>query len=376
MNLPPHKLITTQSDWQLCLERLQAEPRLAIDLEANSMHAYREEVCLIQISIPHQDYIIDPLGVDDLCDLGNIVQNPQVEKVFHAAEYDLILLKRQFDWQLQNLFDTMWAARILGYQRYGLASMIETVYNIKLDKRYQKSNWCRRPLSPEQLTYAQLDTHYLLPLRDHLEKELQAANRQEEAAEIFAEQTLVTPSNNTFDPDTDFWSISGAYDLTRQQQAVLRALAIYRDKEAHARNRPLFKIFNDKTLLELAQTLPSSISALRDVYGMSAGQTRRYGRQLLNTIAEGLRAPPPPFPQKTKRPPDAALHRFDKLHTWRKKSASQRGVESDVIISKDALWAIALKNPKSEAELAQLDKVGTWRCKTYGQEILAVLRKN
>lgn len=373
MKLPPHKLITTQSDWRFCLEKLQAEPRLAIDLEANSMYAYREEVCLIQITIPGQDYIIDPLGVADLSGLGDIVQNPAIEKVFHAAEYDLTLLKRQFDWQLQNLFDTMWAARILGYPRYGLASMLETVYGIVLDKRYQKSNWCKRPLSPEQLVYAQLDTHHLLQLRDHLEAELKTAGRIAEAAETFAEQTHVKLSNNNFDPD-DFWSISGAFDLTRQQQAVLKALAIYRDQEAHQRNQPLFKIFHDKTLIELAQTTPSSLATLREVYGMSAGQTRRYGRQLLNVIAEGLQAPHPPYPPRSQRPPEAAMNRYDKLHTWRKNTASQRGVESDVIISRDALWAIALQNPQTEAELQQLEEVGAWRGKTYARDILDVLR--
>ena len=375
MKLPPHKLITTQSDWQLCLEKLQDQPRLAIDLEANSMYAYREEVCLIQITIPGQDYIIDPLGVNNLSGFGDIIQNPDVEKVFHAAEYDLTLLKRQFDWQLHNLFDTMWAARILGYQRYGLASMLETVYDIHLDKRYQKSNWCKRPLSPEQLVYAQLDTHHLLQLRDYLEQELLAAGRLEEAAETFAEQTYVKLSNNEFDAD-DFWSISGAYDLTRQQQAVLKALSIYRDQEARQRNRPLFKIFHDKTLIELAQTTPSSVSTLRDVYGMTAGQIRRYGRQVLNIIAEGLHAPHPDFPSRTKRPPEAVINRFDKLHLWRKHTASKRGVESDVIISKDALWAIAKENPKNEAQLEELEAVGAWRCKTYGQDILEVLRNS
>ncbi|MCB8978124.1 MAG: HRDC domain-containing protein [Ardenticatenaceae bacterium] len=373
MKLPPHKLITTQSDWRFCLEKLQAEPRLAIDLEANSMYAYREEVCLIQITIPGQDYVIDPLGVSDLSGLGDIVQNPEIEKVFHAAEYDLTLLKRQFGWQLQNLFDTMWAARILGYPRYGLASMLEAVYGIVLDKRYQKSNWCKRPLSPEQLVYAQLDTHHLLQLRDHLEGELKAAGRMAEAAETFAEQTHVKLSNNDFDPDA-FWSISGAFDLTRQQQAVLKALAIYRDQEAHQRNQPLFKIFHDKTLLELAQTTPSSLATLREVYGMSAGQTRRYGRQLLNVIAEGLQAPHPAYPPRSQRPPEAAMNRYDKLHTWRKNTASARGVESDVIISRDALWAIALQNPQTEAELQQLEEVGEWRGKTYARDILAVLR--
>lgn len=373
MKLPPHKLIATQSNWQLCLEKLQAEPRLAIDLEANSMYAYREEVCLIQITIPGQDYILDPLSIRNLGGLGEIIQNPRIEKVFHAAEYDLTLLKRQFNWQLHNLFDTMWAARILGYKRYGLASMLEEVYGIKLNKRYQKSNWCKRPLSPEQFAYAQLDTHHLLQLRDHLEEELVAAGRLEEASETFAEQTHVKLSNNEFDPDNDFWSISGAYDLSRQQQAVLKALTIYRDQEARRRNRPLFKIFHDKTLIELAQTTPSSLSALRDVHGMTAGQTRRYGRQVLNIIADGLDAPYPPFPQRNQRPPEAAVSRFDKLHTWRKNTASQRGVESDVIISKDALWAIALKNPRNKAQLGQIEEVGAWRHKTYAEDILAVL---
>lgn len=337
------------------------------------MYAYREEVCLIQITIPGQDYIVDPLRVRDLAGLGDIVQDPQVEKVFHAAEYDLTLLKRQFDWQLQNLFDTMWAARILGYKRYGLASMLETVFGIELNKRYQKSNWCKRPLSPEQLVYAQHDTNHLLQLRDHLEKELIASGRQEEAKETFAEQTHVKVSNNEFDPN-HFWSISGAFDLTRQQQAVLKALAIYRDQEARQRNLPLFKVFHDKTLIELAQTTPPSITALRDVHGMSAGQTRRYGRQLLNVIAQGMRDPLPPFPKRTKRPPDAAMNRYEKLHTWRKTSAKKRGVESDVIISRDALWAIALKNPKNESQLQAMEEVGTWRGKTYAQEILSVLR--
>ncbi|MCA9875056.1 MAG: ribonuclease D, partial [Anaerolineales bacterium] len=156
--LPPHHLITTQTDWQDCLAALKQEPRIAIDLEANSMYAYRERVCLIQISIPSQDYIIDPVAKVDLSGLGELLADTAVEKVFHAAEYDLILLKREYEWELNNLFDTMWAARILGYKQYGLASLLKKIFDLKLDKQYQKSNWCRRPLSPAQLTYAQLDT--------------------------------------------------------------------------------------------------------------------------------------------------------------------------------------------------------------------------
>lgn len=374
MNLPPYKLLTTQRDWQACLEKLQREPRVAIDLEANSMYAYRERICLIQITIPEQDYILDPLPDIDLSGLGELLQNREIEKIFHAAEYDLSLLKREYEWQVNNLFDTMWAARILGYERYGLASMLETLYGIELDKRYQKSNWCKRPLSPEQLVYAQLDTHYLLRLRDALFAELESASCLTEAFETFAEQTQVKLSDNSFDPE-GFWSISGAYDLEPQQQAILRELYIYRDQEARQRNQPLFKIFSERTLLEAARKEPTTLDDLRQIHGMSSGQIRRYGRSLLSTITKGQQASIPTPPKRPKRPADEILNRYDKLHTWRKLRAQARGVESDVIISRDALWAIARQNPQTVAELAQLNEIGSWRCQTYGSEIINLIQE-
>jgi len=133
-------MITTPSDWKSCLARLEGEPRLAVDLESNSLFAYRERVCLIQISVPEQDYIIDPLSGLDFSGLGALFQSHDTEKVFHAAEYDLILMKREYGWDLANIFDTMWAARILGYARIGLASILESQYGLKLNKKYQKAD--------------------------------------------------------------------------------------------------------------------------------------------------------------------------------------------------------------------------------------------
>jgi ribonuclease D len=372
VKLPPHQLISTPQGWQDCLRQLKVQPRLAIDLEANSMYAYRERVCLIQISIPQQDFIIDPVTDIDLEGLGFLLADNAIEKVFHAAEYDLRLLKREYSWELNNLFDTMWAARILGYGRYGLASLLEDLYQIKLNKRHQKSNWCKRPLSPAQLTYAQHDTHFLLRLRDQLEQELEEEGCLEEAREIFTEQTLVEPSNNHFSPDS-FWSINGVYDLTPQQQAILKVLNIYRDSEAQRRNRPLFKILHDKTLLELAQETPRSFNQMQEISGMTWGQIRRYGRGILDAIAEGSNNPPPKQPKRPKRPPDRVLQRYEKLHNWRKERARKRGVESDVIISRQTLWEIAEKKPTCRADLVALDTLGAWRCQTYGQEILDVL---
>ncbi len=336
------------------------------------MYAYREQVCLIQMTIPGQDYIIDPVADIDLSGLGDIIADPAVEKIFHAAEYDLILMKRQYGWELNNLFDTMWAARILGYEGYGLAGMLEQVYGVKLDKRFQKSNWCRRPLSPEQLAYARLDTHYLPQLRDHLAEELARDGRLEEAAEIFAEQTEINLSNNEFDPE-GFWSINGRKDLSLQQLAVLRELTIFRDQEARRRNQPVFKVFGNRTLIELAQVVPRNTREMRQVHGMSSGQIKRYGAALLRVIEKGLQAPPPVRPKRPKRPSEQVTNRYEKLRLWRKNRAIERGVESDVIISREAMWQIARQNPQSVEKLAQIDAVGEWHCREYGAEIIRLL---
>lgn len=372
MKKPQYQLITTPEDWAECLDQLHAEPRLAVDLEANSMFAYRERVCLIQVSTPQQDFILDPLAPFNLEEFGEILADSGVEKIFHAAEYDLILMKRQYDWVVNNLFDTMWAARILGYNRYGLASLLDQFYNVRLNKRYQKSNWCQRPLTPEQLSYACYDTHFLFRLRDKLAAEIEEEGCLEEAEEIFAEHSRVIISDNGFDPDS-FWTINGTNDLKRQDQAVLKALNIFRDQEARRRDQPLFKIFSDRTLLEIARESPENMTELAAVHGMSRGQIRRYGRRLLEIVRSARREKPPVMPRRPKRASESVLSRYEKLHTWRKNRARARGVESDVIISRNALWELAHTNPRTGDELAQMDSIGEWRCKTYGPEILQVL---
>lgn len=370
--LPRAKVIRDQQAWDHCLAQLRQEPRLAVDLEANSMFAYQERVCLIQISTPSTDYIVDPLAVADLSGLGELMADPGVEKVFHAAEYDLLLMSRDYGWTLTNLFDTMWAARILGYPQLGLASLLERHFEITLSKRFQKSDWCRRPLQEAQLAYAQTDTHYLLELRDILDEALQAEGKEAEAAELFAEQTQVRPAANGFNPD-GFWHLHGAQDLTPQQRSVLRAAYLFRDEEARRRDVPHFKVCSDKTLIGLAEAMPTSMDALQRVDGMARSRNQRYYQRLLVLIAEAMEADPPRRPKKAARPPDSVLLRYEALHTWRKETARERGVESDVILSRDALWAIAQRNPQTQEELATLAVMGPWRFNAYAPGIMDVL---
>lgn len=372
--LPPHRFITTEVAWQACLAALRQEPAIAIDLESNSMYAYRERICLIQISTPTQDYIVDPFQPLDWRGLGDLVQDPAVEKILHAAEYDMILMKNEHGWDLHNLFDTMWAARILGYERVGLANMLEELFGISLDKKFQRMDWGQRPLKPDHLAYAQGDTHYLFALRAKLAAELENRGHWEEAQEAFAMQTQTKTRDATYDPDS-FWGLPGVRYLRPRNRATLRALALYRNAEAQQRDLPLFKVMGNKTLLALADVQPRTMAQLRQVEGFGPNLVRRYGTAVLEVIEASHKDPIPMRPPR-ERLSDEVQERYDKLSQWRKERGQARGVDSDVIISRDALNAIAQANPRTWEELATLPELPPWRRQTYGQEILHVLWEN
>jgi ribonuclease D len=183
--LPP-VWVDRQPLFDRMIKDLSVQPRIAVDTESNSLHAYREQVCLIQFSTPKTDYILDPFVFNDLSALEPLFSNPGQEKIFHAAEYDLICLTRDFGFTFANLFDTMYAARVLAYPLVGLDNMLSEKLRITIDKRHQKADWGARPLTPSQIDYARLDTHYLFQLRDILEKELIETDRLELAREDFA----------------------------------------------------------------------------------------------------------------------------------------------------------------------------------------------
>ena len=164
--LPPPILVADEAALRALVDALAGCPVVAVDTESNSLHAYRERVCLIQFSTPSADYIVDPIVLRDLTTLAPFFANPGQQKVFHAAEYDVICLRRDYGFEFTNLFDTMSAARTLGWPQVGLAAILETHFGVTMNKRFQRADWKRRPLTPEQLDYARLDTHYLLALRE------------------------------------------------------------------------------------------------------------------------------------------------------------------------------------------------------------------
>ncbi len=352
---------------------LALAPVVAVDTESNSLHAYRERVCLIQISTSDADYIVDPIGLPDLSALGPVMANPRQQKILHAAENDLVGLRRDFQFSFANIFDTMTAARTLGWPQVGLAPILNTHFGVTMNKKYQRADWKRRPLTPEQLEYARLDTHHLVALRDKQFDELTAAGRWPEAQEEFERLARGRDDQDVVStPRPTFWRVKGAHDLSPQQAALLDALFTYREREADRLDRPPFKVLTEAILLELARRAPRHTEELRRVPGMTSDQTRRHTPALLRAIEQGLQAPPQHASREAREPKDVR-DRYGRLHTWRKERARARGVESDVIVPRTTLHDLARRAPRTHHELATIKDFGPWRRDAYGDEILALL---
>jgi len=292
--------VDTSAALRRMLRRLQDSPLVAVDTESDSLYVYFEKVCLLQLSIPDVDYLVDPLRVD-IAPLGVLFASPDHEKVFHAANYDILCLKRDYGFIFVNIFDTMLAARILGWKRYGLAAILQERFGVRVDKRLQRYNWGVRPLPAAALEYARLDTHYLLPLRELLIRELQAYGKLAEAQRAFAREACADPVVRGFDAE-GFWRIPGVWQLDPVGQAVLRELYILRDNLAREVDWPPFKVIPNATMIQLAVTRPCTRRDLELVKGLSQHIRKRFAGKLLDAIARGGCAPVP-SPSRTMRPP-------------------------------------------------------------------------
>jgi ribonuclease D len=360
-------LIETPDRFVDLVHDLERQPRVAVDTESNSLHAYKEKVCLIQFSTPDTDYILDPLAVQDISALGPIFASPSIEKIFHAAEYDLICLRRDYEFSFANLFDTMQAGRILGRKQAGLDRLLEEKFGVKMNKRFQKADWAVRPLSRDLLLYVRLDTHYLIPLRDMLQEELETRELWQLAQEDFR---LASHPNGTKPKiEVPAWTrFSTRRGLTTQDLAVLDSLLTWREEVAAELDRPPFKVLEDDRLVEIAAAKPSTSDELA-IIGLTTRQMQNWSVPILKAVAQGMQNPPvKPF--HPPRPDDVYMKRLEKLKDWRKKSAAKMDVESDVVLPRPFLLALAEKGPQ---EVHSILSASPWRLEHFGDEILKVL---
>ncbi len=366
---PAPAWVADPSTLERLVSALSSQPRLAVDTKSNSLHAYREQVCLIQFSVPGADYIIDPLVLRDLSPLSTIFYNPKIEKVFHAAEYDLICLKRDFDIILANIFDTMQAARILGYKQVGLDAMLAGKLGINVNKRYQKADWGKRPLSKEMLDYARLDTHHLLDLRDCLQIELKECGRWELACEEFVR---LATGNGVAKPGLPSWQrVKGARHFSKQQLAILQELCLWRDIQAQKMGRPVFKVIDDGRMVSITEAAPKTQADLQALH-LTPRQILLFGEDILEAVGRGRKAAPL-FRPLSNRPNPAFLNRLNALSGWRKDVAQKMGIESDLILPKAWMHSVAMQNPTTINELSELMPLSPWRLATFGTDILKIL---
>lgn len=371
--MPEASLVNSPETYQEMLDHLVTQTTIAVDTESNSLHAYHERVCLIQLSSPERDFLLDPFAFDELNDLGVLFDRPDIQKVFHAGDYDITCLKRDYHFSFHNIFDTNLAATALSEPNLGLAALIEKYFGITLDKKYQRANWGERPLKAEMLGYAQADSHFLIPLRDLLQPQLEQKNRLMlvlEDGEAMAH--LLKP----LEPhQEDLWRVRGAQALTPQALSLLGSLNHLREGIASKRDVPPFKVFSDRALIEIAQTQPHYIQELSLLPSLSESQVRRYGTALMQTIEAWRANPPKVSPRRNHRLSDRELKRREALSDWRKQSGIDEGVPSNAIIPRELLEFLAHQDFCSQAELQQAMRQFPCRFERYGDAIFQVLER-
>jgi ribonuclease D len=368
--LPPPIWVDHYPSFEKMVKDLSVQSRIAVDTESNSLHAYREQVCLVQFSTPRIDYILDPFVFEDLSALAPLFSNPKIEKIFHAAEYDLLCLKRDFGFEFANLFDTMYAARILGYPFVGLDNMLAEKLDINVDKRHQKADWGARPLTAAQIDYARFDTHFLFQLRDILEKELDQKGRLQLALEDFARACKIELPREKVN-GASWRRFSARKDVSTRELTILSELCSFRDRIAEQMDRPPFKVLDDDALLAIARNLPEKDVDLAGL-GLSPKQIRLWGNEILAAARRGADAPLITREQ-IRRPSDAILRRLEKLKNWRKILAKEIGVESDIVLPKVYLNPLAENPPKNMDELESMLGDSPRRFQQYGKQILKIL---
>lgn len=373
---PPYVWVTDRSHLGRVAARLERETVIGVDLEADSMFHYQEKVCLLQISSPSENILVDPLLLNDLSALSPVFMDPGIRKVFHGADYDIRSLYRDFGIQVNGLFDTQIAARFLGLKETSLASLLRERLGVEVEKKHQKKDWSVRPLPPAMLAYAVQDTCHLILLSRVLEREIQEKGRAfcvEEECERLCRVRPASPSEVPL-----FLRFKGAGKLDRRGLALLESLLQWREELARAKNVPPFKILGNEPILEIVQRKPATERDLEGIMGLSAKQTGRLARSILSRTDEALKLPEgelPKFPRAARHPiPAKVSMRIGVLKEWRERRAKGMGLEASLVCTNAQIESLALAYPTRRRELEGIDALRKWQKRLFGSEICSLLK--
>lgn len=348
---------------------------LALDTEGASFHRFVDRIYLLQLSTRDSHAIIDPLPIASPAALGEIVQDPKVEIVFHDADYDLRLLRQDYGWQIRNVFDTRIAAQLIGLKAFGLAALLERSFGLKLDKKHQRADWSMRPLTADMLDYAAQDTMHLLGLRDILHDELQQKGRLEWAKEEFLRLENIGWSQE--EPGQGFLKVKGARDLTRRELAIFKELVVWRDAAALKLDRATFRVVSNEVLFEAVKTAPTTKDALGRIKGMPRGILERAADDILMAIVRGQAVPEadlPRFPKSARwdRDPDFD-HKVGALKSVRDEAASRLDLDPGVLCSRDRMEQVARLLPAETSVIERIPEFRKWQIEVLGEGFVKAL---
>lgn len=332
-------MIDTASKLNEFVPRLRDAQWVALDTEADSLHAYPQKLCLIQFSLPSSDVLIDPLAGLDLAPVWAALENREI--IVHGADYDLRMLHKTYGFVPARIFDTMLAARLLGLTRFGLTDLLARFFGLDIDKAPQKANWARRPLTPRMIAYALNDTRHLHPLAALLRRQLEDKGRADWHRQT-CEQLVRECTSARAEPLRDAWRVKGASRLGPRGLAVLRALWHWREREAISANRPPFFILPHDTLVEIA-----ALAAAKQTFGarIPARFSDHRRDALLEAVSRAMSIPENELPHQFRPPPRRQTHaeriRLGRLRTLRDRQAAELGLDPAIIASKAILIDLA-----------------------------------
>jgi ribonuclease D len=371
-----YKFIESETELQQVCEDLLKEKIIGVDLEADSMHCFKEKICLIQIATEKQAYLIDPFEIKAVPVFIRVLENSDVMTVFHGADFDIRSLDREYQARVKNLFDTEIACRFLGVRERGLGALLKKHFNVDANKKFQKEDWSKRPLSPEMIDYSVGDVTHLIELQDILKCQLLEKGRLSWAEEEFEIQAGVRYEGNHSLPL--FVKFKGAGKMDNRTLAVLENLLQMRLTIAEKKDLPLFKVISNTSIMTMAFEKPVTVDRMIQMRVLSPKQAGMYGNLCVDAIVRALNFPHKDLPSypKMRRPKrdERAEQRIEHLKKMREKLSLSMDMEPGLLLNNAAIEGIAVKNPETSEALLKIDSIRRWQVEAMGEDILSTLR--
>jgi len=374
-------VVETAEQLEAFFRRAEGSDIIAVDIESAGFYRYYSRVNLIQIATRTEAAIIDPQKIKDFSSFQKFATVSRCIWVFHGGDYDISMLARDLEIYIPRMFDTRKAAEFLGQHELGLRALTEKYLGFTLDKRLQRCDWSRRPLTPAMKEYGLLDAVCLVPIFDFMVRELDDLGRLDwvmQECEYIAHDAREAPAP-TRNPYA--FRIKGSSRLSPRSLAVLRSVWELREKIAERQDRASFMLLSNQALLEIARQIPRTVSGLSVIKHIGRDFLNRYGQELQVAIREGIDSDltdlePPPRPRDRQELLNAWEGELAKaLREIRDDVANRLQIPASVLAPSHALYDLARLRPENMGQLLQSEILHDWQARQLGDEFLAILQQ-